>query len=88
MQSIKIFQTMQSDIMNTKKLIDEAVALPVEERALVVDSLLRSLNQPESGIDEKWVQVTHKRLAEMRSRSVEAIPGDKVFEKIWKRFER
>ena len=88
MQSMKIFQTMQSDIMNTKKLIDEAVALPVEERALVVDSLLRSLNQPESGIDEKWIQVAHKRLTEMRSGSVATIPGDKVFEKIWKRFER
>jgi putative addiction module component (TIGR02574 family) len=88
MQSMKIFQTMQSYIMNTKKLIDEAVALPVEERALVVDSLLRSLNQPESGIDEKWIQVTRRRLAEMRSGSVEAIPGGEVFEKIWKRFER
>ncbi len=74
--------------MSTKKLIDEAVALPVEERALVVDSLLRSLNQPESGVDDKWILVARKRLAEIRSRSVEAVPGDKVFEGIWKRFER
>ena len=74
--------------MNTKKLIDEAVALPVEERVLMVDSLLRSLNQPESGIDDKWIIVARKRLAEMRSGSVEIVPGDKVFERIWKRFEK
>lgn len=74
--------------MNTKKLIDEAVALPVEERALVIDSLLRSLNQPESGVDEKWILVARKRVAEMRSGLVEVVPGDEVFERIWKRFER
>lgn len=74
--------------MNTKKLIDEAVALPVEERVLVVDSLLHSLNQPESEIDEKWIVVARKRLAEMRSGSVEAVPGDRVFERIWKRFDQ
>ncbi len=32
--------------MKIKDLIDEAEALPVEGRALVVDSLLRSLNPP------------------------------------------
>ncbi|MER2513990.1 MAG: addiction module protein [Nitrosomonas ureae] len=74
--------------MNTKKLIDEAVALPVEERVLVVDSLLHSLNQPESEIDEKWIVVAHKRLAEMRSGSVEVVSGKKVFDKIWKRFDQ
>ena len=74
--------------MNTKKLIDEAVALPVEERTRMVDSLLRSLNQPESEIDEKWIVVGRKRLAEMRSGSVEIVPGEKVFDKIWKRFDQ
>ncbi len=78
----------KGDEMNTKELIDEAVSLPVEERALVVDSLLRSLNQPESEIDKKWVAVAKRRLAEMRSGSVETVPGEEVFEKIWKRFEK
>ncbi|MBV5307070.1 MAG: addiction module protein [Desulfobulbaceae bacterium] len=74
--------------MNTKELIDEAVLLPVEERALVVDSLLRSLNQPESEIDKNWASVAKRRLAEMKSGAVEAVPGQKVFEDIWKRFEQ
>jgi len=74
--------------MNTQELIDEAISLPVEERALVVDSLLRSLNQPESETDKKWVATAKQRLTELRSGSVDAVPGDKVFEKVWQRFEQ
>ena len=70
--------------MNTKQLIDEAVSLPVEERALVVDSLLPSLNQPESEIDKKWAKEAKRRLSELRSGRVDAIPGDEVFRKVWK----
>jgi putative addiction module component (TIGR02574 family) len=58
------------------------VALPAEERALLVDSLLRSLDQPESDIDKKWAGVANKRLAEMRSGKVKPVPGDEVFERI------
>jgi putative addiction module component (TIGR02574 family) len=68
--------------MKTKELINEAVALPVEERALLVDSLLQSLDQPESAIDNEWASVANKRLAEMRSGKVQPIPGDEVFERI------
>ena len=74
--------------MKTKELIDEAVLLPVEERALVVDSLLRSLNQPDTEFDKKWALVARKRLAEMRAGSVEAVPGEEVFEKIRDRFNK
>ena len=73
--------------MNTKELINEAVSLPVEERVLVVDSLLRSLNQPESEIDRKWAAVAKRRLAELRSGAVQAVPGEEVFGKIWDRLE-
>lgn len=74
--------------MNTKQLINDAVSLPVEERALVVDSLLRSLNQPESKIDKKWAKEARRRLSELRSGRVEPIPGDQVFGKVWERFEK
>lgn len=74
--------------MNTKQLIEEAVSLPVEERALVVDSLLRSLNQPESEIDKKWTMEAKRRLAELRSGHVEAVPGEDVFGRVWDRFDK
>lgn len=74
--------------MNTKELIEQAIALPVEERALVVDSLLRSLNPPQSEIDIQWAAEAKRRLAELRSGKVEAIPGEAVFEGVWERFKR
>lgn len=70
--------------MKIKDLIDEAEALPVEERALVIDSLLRSPNPPESKIDEKWASVARQRLDDVRSGAIETVPGEHVFAKIWK----
>ncbi len=72
--------------MKTKDLIAEAVSLPVEERAMVVDSLLKSLNPPETDIDKKWTEVAKKRLLELRTGSIKAVPGDEVFNKIWRKF--
>jgi len=46
--------------MKAETLISEAVSSPVEERALVVESLLASLNKPESSVDSKWFKVAQK----------------------------
>lgn len=73
--------------MTTKELIEKVASLPVEERAMVADSILRSLNPPESDIDRKWAQVAQRRLAELRSGRVKPIPGEEVFAKVWKQFE-
>ncbi len=43
-----------------KELIEEVVSLPVEERAIVAESILRSLNPPESEIDREWAQVAER----------------------------
>ncbi len=71
-----------------KELIEEVVSLPVEERAIVAESILRSLNPPESEIDRQWAQVAERRLAELRSGAVKPIPGEQVFARVWKRFEK
>ena len=69
-------------------LIDEAISLPIEERALLVDSLLRSMNPSNEESDKKWALEAKRRLEELRSGKVESISGEEVFKKIWKRFEK
>jgi putative addiction module component (TIGR02574 family) len=71
--------------MTTKELIAEAVALPVEERALVAECILRSLNAPETDIDRRWAEAARRRLAELRSGKVTPVPGEEVFARAWKR---
>lgn len=51
------------------------------------DSILRTLDAPESRYEDKWTQIAQKRLDEIRSCSMSPIPGEKVFERIQKRFD-
>ena len=74
--------------MKTKELIAEIISLPVEERAMVADSLLKSLNPPESEIDKKWAALAKRRLEQLRSGEVQPVPGEEVFQKIWNRFSK
>ena len=71
-----------------KEIIQEAESLPVEERVMVIDSLLRSLNPPSTEVDREWVKVAKRRLAELRSGRVKPTSGDEVFAKIRERFEK
>ena len=72
--------------MNTQKLISEVISLPVNERAHIADSILKSLNQPEPDIDAQWAEVAKQRLEEINDGRVKAVPGKGVFERVWARF--
>jgi putative addiction module component (TIGR02574 family) len=74
--------------MNTQQLIAEAIDLPVEERARLVDSLLSSLNHPVAGVDRQWLQVAQRRLEEIKSGTVTPVSADEVFAKVWNRFSK
>jgi putative addiction module component (TIGR02574 family) len=71
---------------STADIIHDVESLPVEERTLVVDSLLRSLNPPDPEIDRQWTAVAKRRLEELRSGRVEPVPGEEVFARIRQRF--
>jgi putative addiction module component (TIGR02574 family) len=72
--------------MKTEDLLKEIESLPVDERARVVDRVLRSLNPPESAIDKKWDAAVKRRLEEIQSGTVERVPNEEVFDEVWKRF--
>ena len=74
--------------MTARELIEQALSLPVEERALIAESLLRNLNAPDTTIDAKWAEVARRRLQELRSGKVKPIPGDEVFSEVLKRFAK
>jgi len=74
--------------LSTKELIAAVTSLPVEERVLVVDSVLRTLNPPDEEMDRKWAAVAKRRLAELRSGAVKGVPGDEVFDRVRERLSK
>ena len=45
------------------------------------DPLFVTLNPPETEIDKKWATVAKRRLEDLHSGEVRAVPGDEVFKK-------
>jgi len=74
-------------VMRTKDLIAEATSLPVEERAIVADLILKSLTPADSKVDEKWKAIALQRVEEINSGKVDLVSGTKVFERIQERFD-
>jgi len=71
-----------------EEIIREAAELPVEERARVIDSLLRTLNATDPEIDRAWAEAAARRLSELRSGAAVPVPADEVFARIKERFPK
>ena len=74
--------------MKASTLIEEAVSLPVEERAHLVDCLLQTLNPPDATHADAWAAVARRRIDELRSGKVAPVPGEVVFARIQQRYEK
>jgi len=69
-------------MIKTGELFDEAISMPLEMRAQLVEKLLRSLNPQQHEIDKLWAKEAEKRVEEIKKGTVKTISGEKVFEKI------
>ena len=71
--------------MTLDQIVEEASHLPREQMVEVVDRLTSTLHTDvEPEIEESWKQETRRRLAELESGKVQAVPGEVVSNRIRK----
>ena len=65
--------------MSTKELLEEAMKLKPAERFVLVEALVRSLDEPNRALDEIWAEEAERRLRAYREGRLEGIPMEEVF---------
>jgi putative addiction module component (TIGR02574 family) len=61
------------------ELLRDALLLPVEARAALVDSLKESLDvEVDDGVEDAWREEIHRRLQQIDSGTVRMIPWDEA----------
>ncbi len=71
-----------------EKMLDEALSLPSNMRAILIEKLIESLNLPKrEDIDKLWAEEAEKRIADVDSGRVKPISGEQVFKEIHERLK-
>ena len=71
-----------------EKMVDEALSLPSNMRAILIEKLIESLNLPKrDDIDKLWAEEAEKRIADVDSGRVKPISGEQVFKEIHERLK-
>ena len=69
--------------MTLDQIVEEALALPSESRALLADRLVESLDAAEvNRIDKLWATEARRRRDEVRQGRVQTIPGDEALARV------
>ncbi len=69
--------------VQTRHIFEEALRLPANEKALLAEQLLASLDLSSSkSIDEMWARESENRIDAYERGEMKAIPAKEVFEKI------
>ena len=53
--------------MGTNEIIQEAINLKPQEKYLIIESLILSLNEPDKDIEKIWIEESQKRLDEYKN---------------------
>jgi len=63
-----------------KKILKEALKLKPEERFTVIETLLKSLDEPDKNVDKLWAEEAEKRLNAYREGRLEGVSFNDVFD--------
>lgn len=76
-------------ILTVEQIAEEALALPSEARALLVDRLVECLDPAEAGyIQQLWATKARRRRDDVRAGHLQTIPGDEALERVRQAFNR
>ena len=65
--------------MIARDLLEEALKLKPEDRFVLVEGLLKSLDEPDRILDDVWVEEAKKRLRAYREGRLDGVPMEDVF---------
>lgn len=64
---------------STETILRQALELPANDRAALIESLIVSLDKPDPALDALWLKEAESRLAAYRSGELGAVDADEVF---------
>ena len=65
--------------MGTNEIIQEAINLTPQEKYLIIESLILSLNEPDKDIEKIWIEESQKRLDEYKDGNLKTLSFEEVF---------
>ena len=65
--------------MSLNEIISEALVLKPQERYLIIENLVKSLNQPNTEIDKLWIEESMKRVQAIKKGTLKTVSYEDVF---------
>ena len=65
--------------MSGKEILEQALKLKPDERFMVIEGILKSLDEPDKTIDDIWAEEAEKRLKAYRDGRLQGIPMEDIF---------
>lgn len=65
--------------MRSKEILNYALKLKPEERFIIIEALIESLDKPDKKLDEIWAEEAEKRLKAYREGKLAGIPMEDIF---------
>jgi putative addiction module component (TIGR02574 family) len=69
---------------SAENLLRQALQLPSDDRAALVEELITSLDKPDAELDALWLKEAESRMAAYRAGELVAIDAEEVFAELGK----
>jgi putative addiction module component (TIGR02574 family) len=68
--------------VSTEDVLRQALQLPPNERAVLVEGLIASLDKPDPSLDSLWLKEAENRMAAYRRGELAALDAEQVFSEL------